>query len=192
VSVVQAHPSSQFIGGPLWQTPALHASPTVQEFPSEQGPVMSVWPQASVPGSQISAVQGLESSHTLTCAQDVPVQESTVHGSPSLQFSGVPLWQAPLLHTSPAVHGFPSLQDAVLLLCAQDVPVQESVVQALPSSQFSGVPLRQAPLLQTSPAVHGFPSLQGLVLAERVTQPFSLHSSLVQILPSHSPGPCWT
>jgi hypothetical protein len=193
VSSVQANPSLQFIGV-LWQTPLLQASPTVQGFPSLQGPVIGLCPQASVAGSQVSAVQALPSSHAPTCEQEVPVQESTVHGSPSSQLSCVPLWQNPLLQTSPAVHGSPSLHEAVLLVCRQVSDEQESVVQTFPSSQFNGVPTQPGPnwvTAQRSLVVQGSPSLQGFVLADSVTQLSWMQLSFVQMLPSHSAGPCW-
>src|SRR5437773_7883003 len=38
-SVVQALPSSQFVGGPGWQAPFTHASPSVQGLLSLHGPL---------------------------------------------------------------------------------------------------------------------------------------------------------
>ena len=67
-------------------------------------------------------------------------QESMVHGSPSLQVSGVPL-QVPLKQPSLVVHGLLSLQEPVLLVWRHPpMSVQVSSVQTLWSSQFGAVP----------------------------------------------------
>jgi len=119
-----------------------------------------------------------------------------------------PLWQAPPLHVSPTVQGFPSLQGSVLLLCPQPVaglqesvvqtllssqergswaqnpePTQESTVQALPSSQLIGVPMH-TPLRHTSPVVHGIWSSQGSAPVARWMQAPVPQESSVQGLPS--------
>jgi len=94
------------------------------------------------------------------------------------------------------LHGSPSLQLPVRLLWlhASVDGLQVSAVQTLPSSQ-NAVPTHCGPVLvtaQRSLFVQGLLSLQGFVLAERVTQPFWMQLSFVQMLPSHSCGPCCT
>src|SRR5580765_4706380 len=61
-SLVQALPSSQVTTLPPVQLPPLHASPVVQALPSSHALVLFACEQP-VPGSQMSSVQGLSSSH---------------------------------------------------------------------------------------------------------------------------------
>ncbi|HXU12282.1 MAG TPA: hypothetical protein VN898_09975, partial [Candidatus Binatia bacterium] len=61
VSIVQALPSMQLTGAAGRQTPFWQKSPVVQEFPSLQGPVMTVWKQP-VDATHPSVVQGFPSS----------------------------------------------------------------------------------------------------------------------------------
>jgi len=88
-------------------------------------------------GLQESMVQPLLSLQASVWTQLVPLQVSIVQAFPSSQFSGVPGWQKPLLHISPVVHWFPSLQGAPF---RNPVPVHTpvmhcSLVQGLPSLQ---------------------------------------------------------
>jgi hypothetical protein len=109
-------------------------------------------------------VHGLLSWQASVWAQAVPVQESAVQRLPSSQFMSVPLWHTPLLHSSPVVQAFPSLQGPAVLMCWQPAVKgsHESVVQTLPSSH-SGVP-RQEPELHRSLTVQMLLSLQAKVL----------------------------
>jgi hypothetical protein len=194
VSVVQIFPSSQFSGVPL-QIPAKHLSALVHGFPSLHESLLLIWTQALV-ASHVSKVHGLPSSQpSAVWVQPNAVQASVVHDRPSSQVA-VPLWQMPLTQVSTPLHGSPSLQLPVRLLWLHTSVdgLQVSAVQTLLSSQ-NAVPTHCGPVLvtaQRSLFVQGLPSLQGLVLAERVTQPFWMHESFVQILPSHSCGPCCT
>jgi hypothetical protein len=89
-------------------------------------------------------------------------QNSVVQGLWSLQSIGGPLTHEPKLHWSGAVHGFPSLQGAVLKLP------------------------EQKPKLQLSGPVQGFPSLHGAVLLVPAHDP-NVHWSLLvhALLSSH-------
>src|SRR5437867_1995280 len=83
--VLQTVPAAEVGGGPAAQPPPLQASAEVQALPSLQGRVLFTWAQP---------VAGL--------------QESSVHGLPSLQLTGEPV-QVPPLHVSPEVQALPSL-----------------------------------------------------------------------------------
>ena len=69
---------------------------------------------------------------------DAGAHVSVVQTLPSLQNSvPAPGWQLPPEQTSPVVHAFRSLHEAVLFACAQPVAgTHESFVHGLPSSQF--------------------------------------------------------
>jgi len=136
-SSVHALLSLQTVGDPATQLPPEQASPTVQALPSVQAAVLLTYSHSPVEGLHASFVQTLLSLHTVgvpatqvppeqasptvhalpslqpavlsTCWQPVAgLQESSVHGLPSSQFTGV-LPHAPLWHAS-AVQASPSLQ----------------------------------------------------------------------------------
>jgi len=65
-SVVQALPSSQFVGGPGWQAPFTHASPVVQGLLSLHGPLTGACTQVPAAGSQESWVHTLDSCDPAT------------------------------------------------------------------------------------------------------------------------------
>jgi hypothetical protein len=144
-SVVQAFPSSQFSGVPV-QAPPMHRSELVHWFPSLHESLLFKWVQVPV-ASQLSEVQGLPSSQLLFRWMQAPVagmHASFVQALPSSQFIGVPTHRGP-----------------------EPVTVQRSlVVHALPSSQgrVSGAPGTQIPELQWSNMVQGFPSSHEAVL----------------------------
>ena len=139
-------------------------------------------------------MQGLPSSQgrELKAWVQLPeaLQASVVQGLPSSQFSGVPLRQRPLLHTSPTVQALPSEQEgpvrgrptqptkrrhseatqavegghAELSGIERQPPpgfsIQKSLVQGMPSLQFRGLPPTQLPPEQDSPTVQKRPSEQ--------------------------------
>jgi hypothetical protein len=140
--------SSHTTALPPPQLPLLQASPAVQASPSLQVAALGRLTQP-VPGTQLSSVHGLLSSHT----------------------TALPPPQLPLLQASPAVQASPSLQVAALGRLTQPVPgTQLSSVHRLLSSHVAAVPPAQLPPLQTSVAVHGSLSVQLAVLG-RLTQP---------------------
>ena len=92
-SKLHSFPSSQLVGGPGMQFPALHTSPSVQALPSLHDPVKMVRRQLPLAGSQESDVQGFRSSQLLGGWAQAPLDGShwsVVHGLPSSQFLGVP------------------------------------------------------------------------------------------------------
>jgi len=94
LSVVQALLSLQSIAAPLSQTPAAHASPTLQALPSVHVPAVANATQPVV-ASHESVVQTLASSHSVAA----------------------PGKQAPASHASPAVHALPSSQRPAFTAC---------------------------------------------------------------------------
>jgi glyoxylate utilization-related uncharacterized protein len=141
-SSVHGFPSSQLSGDAPTQDPLEHVSTVVQAFPSLHAAVLFVCTQPAA---------GL--------------QESSVQGFPSSQFSGDAPTQDPLEHVSTVVQAFPSLQATVLFVCTQPVAgLQESSVQGLLSSQPSAGPPTQDPPEHVSTVVHAFPSLHAAVL----------------------------
>jgi hypothetical protein len=89
VSVVQELLSSQSVGPPDLQEPALQVSPVVQALLSLQGSVLGTWMQAPSLGLHVSSVQTLL----------------------SLQILAAPATQVPaLLHLSAMVQPLPSSQ----------------------------------------------------------------------------------
>ncbi len=140
LSLVQKTPSLQVIAPPA-HTLAAHASPEVQALPSSQLAVLA---------TLAHPVKGL--------------QESLLHGLPSLQFSAPVAPQTPPLQTSPVVQTLPSVHGKILAICTQPVlGSQLSFVQTLPSSQLMET-LRQLPPLHLSPLVHALPSSQTIEL----------------------------
>lgn len=154
----------------FWQAPLTHAS-LVHGFVSSQSPftLHGLQPGIGVKmhplaGPQLSVVQASPSSqvsgvprvHVPAWHVSSPLQTSaSAHDVPS---GTVVFWQTPPTQASP-VHGFPSMQSALMLHDWQPAigvwmqPVSElhvSVVHALPSSQESGVPAVQVPLWQVS------------------------------------------
>src|SRR5262249_18274385 len=102
-SVVQSLPSSQFVGPPGWHEPPPQMSPVVHGLLSVQGAVLFVKVQPCEGDTHVSSVQPLLSLQTKGAWLQVPAgltQVSTVQTSPSLQLTGVPGWQTPLLQTS--------------------------------------------------------------------------------------------
>ena len=130
--VVQAMPSSgQTTGAPGWQPLALHSSNPLQVLPSLQSELDGVF--AHVP---------LGSRHS-----------STLHPTPSSQFTGTPGTQPVCaLHVSIPSQVSPSLQAASLVGCKQSpfAGLQLSRVQPMPSSHWTGLPGWQTPPRQTS------------------------------------------
>jgi hypothetical protein len=120
---------------------------------------MGVCTHCPVPVSQLSAVQGLPSSHPPvhdphdplgTCSQPSNwSQESCVQELPSSQLSGVPGWQTPPEQVSFPLQTLLSLHDVPSGTAACWQPAagsHESTVQGLPSSQLSaGVTVWQLP-----------------------------------------------
>jgi hypothetical protein len=95
---VQGLLSLHTLAAPRHAPAALHTSASVHGFPSEQvAPGSAGLTQSPLFWLQLSAVQGLA----------------------SLQFLACPGWQAPPAQVSLVVHGFPSLQGAVLLANVQ-------------------------------------------------------------------------
>jgi len=137
-SVVQPLPSSQTTEVPP-HTPLLQASPVVHTLWSSQAlPVRGAWPHP------------------------VPVsQTSDVHGSPSLQSTGIPWQVPPLLQRSFAVQALPSLQAPVIGVCWHPaVESQVSRVQGLLSSQLTSVWLHWCVPLSHASVVQIFASSQ--------------------------------
>ncbi len=163
LSVVQGFPSSQPLTAPLWHTPPLQMSLTVQTLPSEQ-PLPSAGTEK----------QPLAESHW-----------SNVHALPSSQLAALPPWQVPFWQVSEIVHGSPSSHAPGVALCTQPlVDWHASVVHGLPSSQPIWLPGVHTEFAQVSPVVQTLPSSQVAVLA-RCTQPvFALQPSSVHGLPS--------
>jgi len=88
---------------------------------------------------------------------------STVHGSLSLQLSGVPGTQALFWQVSVPLQALPSEQDVPLAtaVCWQPATAsQPSTVHGLPSLQLGGVPAVQVPFWQLSAPLHRLPSAQ--------------------------------
>ena len=132
----------------------------------------------------------LQSALLSTCTQPIPgSQLSLVHTFPSLQSSGGPGVQAPLLHRSLTVQALPSLHTFVLFTCVQPVAgLQPSVVQPLPSSQLTAAPGTHCPPLHVSLWVQALPSSQGSVLFVCVQPLAGLQPSVVHTLPSLQPA----
>jgi hypothetical protein len=159
-----------------WAQPVvgLHES-AVQGFESRQ--------LSGVPAVQTPPWQTSPPSHTLASAQEVPLlteaalhpvaglQESVVHGFPSLQTSGaesvhVPFWQVSVPSQRLAsAHWVPL---GTFGLAHPVVGLQLSAVQAFPSVQLSGVPGLQVPAWQVSAPLHAFPSEQAWPFATAV------------------------
>jgi hypothetical protein len=90
------------------------------------------------------------------------LQESVVHGLPSLQFGPIPPTQTPPTHASPIVHWLPSLQPPRFGVYTQpDCGLHASSVHTLPSLQDTGPPAPQLPPAQVSPEVQALPSEHG-------------------------------
>jgi hypothetical protein len=157
-SVVHASPSLQTVALPGTQLPPEQVSPVVQALPSEQLAVL------------------------FACVQPVAgLQESSVQGFESLQFSEPVPPQVPPEQVSEVVQALPSLQLAVLFACVQPVAgLQESSVQGFESLQFGAAPPTHAPPEQVSEVVQALPSLQEAVLFVWVQPVAGLQESLVQ------------
>jgi hypothetical protein len=139
--VVQEFESSQFVGGPGSQAPALQRSPSEQAFPSSQGAVFGVAVHP-IAGSHASSVQTFVSSQT----------------------SGAPGVQAPEAQRSPSVQAFASSQGAVFGVLVQPTKsTQESSVQTFASLHWRRTPPpAQIPSEHWSTVVQGFVSSQGV------------------------------
>jgi len=183
--------SSQIKGNTPKQLPPLQVSKSVQALPSLHGSVLKGCVHAPPP--QTSFVQELPSSaHGRTLlVKTQPVaglHESSVHGLPSLQTTGVPE-HAPPLQASADVHALPSSHAFALLTCKQDpFGWQSPVVQGLVSSwshcaSFWHCPQHKLPVPPGHPPT---PILQIGVLPEQPA--FVVHGSgstqkpLVQML----------
>jgi hypothetical protein len=207
-------------------TPLTHTSFTVHGSPSSHTELlnMNVHPTAAThvavvqtslssghctgvpmhtPFTQVSLiVQALLSLHAapfdgVNMHPVTELHESVVQGLLSLQTVGGPPMHTPPEHVSPVVHGFPSLQLALLGVC-RHIPVAAShvsVVQGFPSLQFNGVPAH-TPFEHVSLIVHGFPSSHAAVLNTKVHPTPCTHVAVVQTLlssghctgvPTHTP-----
>jgi hypothetical protein len=133
----------------------------------------------------------------LVSAHDVPfvtdaalhpvagLQESVVHGFPSLQMSGaesvhVPFWQVSVPSQRLAsAHWVPLVTFG---LAHPVVGLQLSAVQAFPSTQLRGVPGLQVPAWQVSAPLHALPSEHAWPFATAVFwhPETALHESVVQ------------
>lgn len=221
LSLVQAFPSLQFVGGPLWHVPPAHVSPVVHALPSSHGALLLAYTQP-LAGSQLSSVQTLWSSHSsgapgaqnpsaqvsfvvqaLPSSQGAVLsvcthpfsgsQLSSVQVFPSSQFGAGPPTQIPLLHVSLVVHASSSSHgDALFTYWQPSCWSQLSSVQGFWSLQLRAFPT-QLPPLQVSPNVHAFPSSQGLLLFVCVQPLPGSQLSSVQALPSSHAGavPFW-
>jgi len=101
-SAVQTLPSSQLVAAPGWQVPPPQMSPVVQAFPSLHAAVLLV-PGWQEPPEHVSpVVQGLPSLQAAVLSAwmqpDEALQESVVHGLPSLQLVVPRILQAGPLH----------------------------------------------------------------------------------------------
>jgi hypothetical protein len=133
---VQALPSMQLTGAAGRQTPFWQKSPVVQEFPSLQGPVMTVWKQP------------VDATHP-----------SVVHGFPSSQLVVDPGVHVPLTQRSPVVQALPSLQESDGTWTQSPVAVSQlSWEQSLRSLHDRRAPGWQVPFEQKSAIVQGLPS----------------------------------
>jgi hypothetical protein len=113
-------------------------------------------PALQVPDWQVSApLHALLSEHDVPLATAVftqPVaglQESVVHGFPSLQFGAVPAVQLPDWQVSSPLQALPSEHEAPLATGVTWQPVTAlhvSVVQGFESLQLSAVPAVQVPV----------------------------------------------
>jgi len=143
-SSVHTLPSPQTVGPPARHTPALHASPVVQAFPSSQAAVLSVCTHDPVWTSQLSSVQALPSLH-VTGVKTHPVcvsQLSIVQGFSSSHTVGDPGTHAPSPQVSPDVQASPSSHAPVLFVKthAPSAGLHASSVQAFPSSHTVATP----------------------------------------------------
>jgi hypothetical protein len=173
----------------FWQPVTGLQLSVVQTLPSLQ---LSGVPAVHVPFWQVSTPL-----HTVPSAHDVPfataafwqplaaLQESMVHGLPSLQLSGVPVVQVPFRQVSAPLHTVPSAHDVpfVTAVCWQPrTGSQVSVVHGLPSSQLSGAPLTHSPPWHVSPPLQTVASPHDVpFVTARFTQPeIALQVSVVQ------------
>jgi hypothetical protein len=169
------------------QVPALHASLVVQALPSLHATVLAELTQPAL-GSHESLVHTLLSlqltalpthappAHVSPWLQALPssqpsvlfanmqapvltLHESLVHALPSLHTVAGPALHALFWHTSPTVHGLPSLQGRVLGLLVQPSLVSHaSSVHGLLSLQFKALPAVHRPAVQMSGLVQTEPS----------------------------------
>jgi hypothetical protein len=126
-SSVQALPSPQDNGVPLWQRPFTHASVPLHGFPSLHVPLV-------VQASQ---------SESSVCVQPVCAwQPSVVHGLLSLQLRAPLDWQMPLRHVSVPLHTLPSAHEVPSLAgwWVQTPALQRSVVHGFWSSHSAPEP----------------------------------------------------
>ncbi len=131
-SLVQKLLSLQVMAVPA-HAPPPHLSPAVHALPSSQGAVLAMFWHAPL----------------------LVLQLSEVHGLLSLQSLAAPGVHAADLHTSPTVHGLPSLHAVVLALYWQPTSgSQASSVHKLPSSHTTCDPGRHTPLVHLSPTEH--------------------------------------
>ncbi len=158
LSSVQTFASSQDSAGPPLHAPAVQISAVVQALPSEHAAALALWSHP-VFGAQLSAVQGLLSSHVVA----------------------VPAMHTAALQASPRVQALPSSQTAALARWLQpSLASQLSSVHGLLSSQPRLPGPLQLPPLQMSPVVQALLSLQIEVLLTWVhpltgSQPSSVH-----------------
>ena len=118
------------------------------------------------PSSQVAPFCLGVATHAPVAALHVPTLQASLKPE---QSTGVPGWQVSVwrLHTSTPLHGFLSLQSALVVqaqfpeLDTQPPSSSEqlSLVQAMPSSQLGAVP-SHLPAAQASPLVQSLPSSQ--------------------------------
>lgn len=155
-------PSLQFGATPPTHWPPEHVSLVVHAFPSLQALVLLVNTQP---------LAGL--------------QESLVHGLPSLHTGAGPPTHCPPEHESLVVQALPSLQLPDVGANTQpDAGLQESAVQTLLSLHTSVPAPTHTPLEQKSPVVQALPSLQLPEVGVLVQPVAALQESTVQTLPS--------
>ena len=137
-------------------------------------------------------MQTLPSVHVASLGkwtQFPPLQPSSVHTLPSLQFSGVPDMHVTPAHMSPVVQGSPSSQDkADCGTCWQPLAVvQPSTVHGLPSSQEMSAPTHCLST-QPSPVVQALLSLHAALFAVCAQVPPWHASSVHTLLSLHDKG----
>jgi len=174
------------------QLPPWQVSVSVQALPSLQPSVFASNVQP-LPGSQVSVVQTLPSSHTVVApGRHAPPEQAspTVHALPSVQelpsdFDGLPHVPVRLSHVPTSWHWSLAVQTTGLLPLHAALWQVSVCVQALPSSQASvfatnlqPLPVSHESVVQTLPSVH-------VAAPGAFTQPFALsQESSVHALPS--------
>jgi hypothetical protein len=152
-------PAPSHFSMPLHGFPSAHDVPAGRFAPGTQTPVAEHVP---APWHALPAEHVAPGVIVYVIAPVVALHEPTVQTGPLLTFTGAPA-QLPAVHTSPVVHGFPSLQVVPSATVGfEHVPVLGLHVPApwhwSDAAHVRAVPA-QAPLVHTSPVVHALPSL---------------------------------